>query len=102
MLRAVIGVETVGHFEFVDRLGGDPIIENLVEPLEDVMIALEASDAFLDGKAGLHRVVHRADPGEARQVLVGAIGVHGQTRKSLAESESKYDWIFQGVQGAGD
>src|SRR5256885_5752629 len=38
VLGAKMSVETERHLEFIDRLGGDAGRENLVQPLERVMI----------------------------------------------------------------
>ena len=53
--------------------------KDLVEPLEEVMGALESRDAGLDGKAGLHGGFHRAEAGEAGKILVGTVRVHGRS-----------------------
>ena len=52
VLGAKVGVVREGGLEFVDRLGGDPRGEDLVQPFEGVMIAFESGDAGLDPKAG--------------------------------------------------
>ena len=43
------GVQAETHFEFVDRFRRQAGGENLVEPLESVMIALQAGDALIHG-----------------------------------------------------
>ena len=52
MLGAEIGVMREAGLQLVDRLGGDPGREDLVQPHEGVMIALEPGDARLDRKPG--------------------------------------------------
>ena len=65
MLGAVMGVEAESHLEFVDGFGGDARGEDLVKAFEGEMIAFEAANAFFDGEAGLHGVLHGANAGEA-------------------------------------
>src|ERR1041385_3031387 len=44
MFRAKMRVKTEGHFQFVNGFGREPRNENLVQPLEGVMIALQPCD----------------------------------------------------------
>lgn len=79
MLGAVMRVETERHLQLIDWLCRNAIVEDLVEPLEEIMGALESRDAGLDGKAGLHGGFHRAEAGEAGKILVGTVRVHGRS-----------------------
>ena len=78
VLGAEMGVEAEGHFEFVNRLGGEAGGEDVVEAFEGVVMALEAGDALLDGEAGFHGVGEGAEAGERREVAIGWAGVHKQ------------------------
>ena len=77
MFGTVMGVETEGHLQFINRFGGDPRCEDLVETLESVMEALETGDALFDGEAGSHGLFEARDACERRQIPVGLVGVHG-------------------------
>ena len=76
MFGAVMSMETEGALEFVNRLGSEAGGEDLGETLEDVVIALEAGDALLDGKPGLHGLLEGAKARKRRKVLVGRV-FHG-------------------------
>ena len=67
---AEMGVEAEAHLEFIDGFGGDARGEDLVQALEGVMVTLEPADAFFDGEAGLRGLVHRANPGQRRQMAI--------------------------------
>ena len=97
VFSAVMGVETETHFQFVNRLGGEARGENLMQALEGVMIALEPVDTFLDGQAGLHRLVQRAKSGERRQAAVRLGGVHIEFKcaaiHSTAQNRGRQDYF---------
>ena len=65
-----------GHFELVDRFASDTRGENLVQPLEAVVIALVASNAFFDGQARLHCVLQSANTGEGGRLAKGGRRIH--------------------------
>ncbi len=67
VLGAVMRVQRKGHLQFVNRLGREARDVNAVQPLKRVVKALEAAHAFLDGKAGLLRVIESRQPGERRK-----------------------------------
>src|SRR6266566_343793 len=73
-----MGVETEAHLELINRFGRDPGGEDLVQTFERVMIALEAPNTFLDGEAGFHRVLHRANACQRGQILVGFVNAHSK------------------------
>src|SRR5215468_2807489 len=76
MLGAVVGVQAETHLQFVDWLGGDAVVEDLVQALENIVIALEPADALLDRQAGLHGFRHWTDPRQRREILERTIGAH--------------------------
>ena len=78
VLGAEMGVEAEAHLEFVDGLGGDARGEDLVQAFEGVMVTLEPADAFFDREAGLRGLVHRANPGQSRQMAIRLVSAHNQ------------------------
>src|SRR6266404_4943628 len=75
-----MGVETESHLELINWFGRDPGGEDLVQAFEGVVVALKAADTSLDGQTGFHRVLHRADSGKRRQILVGLVSAHKQSQ----------------------
>jgi hypothetical protein len=54
-----------------------------MQPLQGPVVALEASDARLDRKAGLHRLGEARDAGEWRKVTVRGISREGHGLERL-------------------
>ena len=77
VLGAEVRVQAETHFQLVNRLGGDARGEDLVQPFEGIVVALEAAHTFFNGQAGVHRLGHEAKSGELRQVSVGGGAFHG-------------------------
>ena len=78
MFGAEMGVEAEAHLELIDGFGGDARGEDLVQAFEGVVVTLEPADTFLDREAGLHGLVHRADPGQAGQAAIRLVSAHAR------------------------
>src|SRR5438128_7553799 len=78
MLGTQIRMVREGGLQLVDRLGGDAGGENLEEPFESVVEALEPADALLDAEARPGGFGVGTQPGEGREVLVGLVGFGGE------------------------
>ena len=70
MLGTEIGVVREGCFQLIDRLGGDPGVEDLVETLERIMIALQAADARLDAESRPRGVFESRQARERRKTTI--------------------------------
>src|SRR5438477_12704189 len=90
-----MGVETEAHLELINRFGRDPGGEDLVQTFERVMIALEAPNTFLDGEAGFHRVLHRANACQQGQILVGFVNAHSQSQRKSETRIPKLEKKFE-------
>src|SRR6266702_3576809 len=79
MFGAKMRVEAEPHFEFVERLGSDARSENLVQPLQGVMVSLQPANAFLDRKAWFHCSFKGSQAGQGRQAAESVGGSHNRT-----------------------
>ena len=59
--------------QLVDRLGGDPRREDLVEPFESVMVSLQSRHAGLDRQTRPGRLGDRGQAGKHRQISIRMI-----------------------------
>ena len=73
MLGAVVRVQGKGHLQLIDRLGSEAREEDFVQPFEGIVITLQPSHAFLDGKAGPLRLVESREAGERREIMQGTV-----------------------------
>ena len=64
MLGTKVSVISEARFQFIDGFGGDAGVEDLVEPLERIMISLQSGDALFHSQAGTHHFLDRC---QARQ-----------------------------------
>jgi hypothetical protein len=95
VLGAKVGVVRECGLQLVDRLGGDPGREDLVEPLEGVVIPLQTRDTRLDREAGPGRLLDRGQARQGREPAVGLIGlgheVHPRVVERTVRSSSRID-----------
>ena len=75
VLGAEVGVVRERGLQLVDRLGGDPGREDLVEPQEGVMQPLQPAHARLDAQARPRRLGDGGQAGQGRQAAIGPIGL---------------------------
>ena len=95
MFRAKVGVEAKGHLKFVERFRSQAREQDLMQTLEGVMVALEPAHAFLDGEAGFHRVLHRANACQRGQILVGFVNAHSQSQRKSETRIPKLEKKFE-------
>jgi hypothetical protein len=102
VLGAEMGVEAERHLDFVDGLGGEPGVERGPQPVEGVVIALEAFDAVVDRKAGFRGLGQGADPCGFGEVLVRAIAgsIHGGRRLDSVDAPCFPERRFPGKRSA--
>ena len=78
VLRAVVGVEAEAHLELVGRLRREALDQDLVEPPQGPVVALEPLHALVDRESDPGRLGDGADPGDRGQVAVGAVVFEGR------------------------
>ena len=86
VLGAEVGVVREAGLQLVDRLGGDAGGEDLVQPLEGVVIPLQPRDARLDRQAGPGRLLDRGQARQGRQAAVRLIGLGHEVHPPGVES----------------
>src|SRR5687768_1941109 len=73
MLGAKICMMAKRGLQLVDRLGGNPGREDLVQPSEAIMKPLQPANALLDRHSNALRLFHRAQPGQGREISISLV-----------------------------
>jgi hypothetical protein len=75
-----VRVQAERHFQLIDWFRREPLDEAFVQSTESPVVTLESRDAVIDGKTDAHRILHRCDTRNGRQVVQRTVGVgfHGR------------------------
>src|SRR5688572_16871163 len=76
VFSAQVRVQAESHLQFIDWLGRYSRRENLVEPFERVVIALEPGHTLFHRQSGFHRIRKRTNSRERWEIMQGRIALH--------------------------
>src|SRR5436189_85317 len=79
MLGAQMRVEAEGHLQLINGLSRDAGGENLMQPLERVVITFQSGHTGFDRQSRLRGLFHRANARQAGKVPIRVIGLHGNS-----------------------